>query len=395
MSAAATQVTRRARRFVVASPVFFVAATLAILADAGPRQVVPLLLHGFVFSMVFGKAYALIPSYFDTRLEPRVAPTIQFPGTVLGAVALAASHVPSASPWVGTIGALLWSGGTVLFVATITWTIRGNLTGAATGTSQANDARARLDRIANTGLPVVLAYLLAGSYTVLATRTRLPDLGVGTPGGTHLLAAGGATLLVFVIGFRLFPRFLVTTPPRGLAPLVLVTGAIAPVVLATSLYGDSLFQIGAALQATAVTGFAVAYVALFIRSDRDRIGLYGPLLGVGFGVIGVGLGVQFAFTEVSLPLIDAHRRLNLIGWLGLTIIGATYQFYPPAVGTLPGIGDRLAVASMIGIAGGLLVHLLAVAVSTPDLAIVGEFTILGGAIAYTYIIEGLLYQRRT
>lgn len=395
MSASATQVTRRARRFVIASPLFLVAASVAMLLDAPTRTVVPLLLHGFVFAMVFGKGYALVPSYFDTTLEPPVAPSVQLPGTVLGAVALAASGVPGASDWVGTAGALLWSGGTLVFVAAIGWTIRDNLTGGATGTSVANESRAGLDRLANAFLPVVLAYLFAGSYTLLATHAPIPGFGVGAAGATHLLAAGGATLLVFVIGFRLFPRFLVTEPPRGLPVLVLSTGAVAPIVLAASLYGDTLFVGGAVLQSVAVAGFAVAYLVLFVRSDRNRIGLYGPLLGVVFGVLGVGLGVQFAVVEVDFALVEVHRRLNLVGFLGLTIVGAAYQFYPPAVGTLPLVGDRLGILSMAAVAVGLTLQLLGVTVSAPVVVTVGELAVVAGAVAYAYILEGLLYQRRT
>ncbi|MFB6104601.1 MAG: hypothetical protein ABEJ57_05885 [Halobacteriaceae archaeon] len=392
VSRGSTLVTRRARRFVLASPLFLVAWALAVLVELPARTTVPLALQGFVLTMVFGKAYALVPSYFDTTLAPPWAPLLQFPLTVVGAPALAAAGLPGTPAWMGVAGATTWAAGTVVFVATIVYTIRGNPTGAATGTSDVNAARHRIDRIANVGVPVVLAYLLAGSYTLIATHATIPRFGIPAPGATHLLAAGGGALLVFAVGFRLFPRFLAAHPPRGLAPMVLAAGALAPIVIATNLYGGRLFEVGAALQALAVLGWAGSYAVLFWRSDRSRVALYGPLLGAVLGAIGVGLGLQFAYAAVSTDLIVVHRRLNLVGFLGLTIVGAAYQFYPPAVGSFPLAGNRLAAGSMAAIFLGLLTQVGA-AVGPASLSTVGEGLVVIGALAYAYLLVGLLAQR--
>lgn len=393
MSRGSAQVTRRARRFVVASPVFLVAWALAVPLELPTRTTVALALHGFVLTMVFGKAYALVPSYFDTTLSPTWAPLVQLPLTVGGAAALAVGDLATAPAWVGDLGAVAWAAGTAVFVAAILTTIRGNLTGAATGTSDANADRQRVDRIANAGVPVVLAYLLLGSYALVATRLAWPRVGVSTPGATHLLAAGGAALLVFAVGFRLFPRFLVARPPRWVAPLVLAAGAIAPAILARELYGDTLFQVGAVLQATAVLGWGTAYAVLFRRSDRSRIALYGPLAGALLGAVGVGLGLQFAVADAPIDLIAVHRRLNLVGFLGLTIVGAAYQFYPPAVGTFPAAGDRLAAGSMLAIAAGLLVQVGAAVAASAVVASLGQGIVLVGTLTYAYLLLGLLAQR--
>ncbi|MFB6228069.1 MAG: hypothetical protein ABEH88_05730 [Halobacteriales archaeon] len=58
-----------------------------------------------------------------------------------------------------------------VFVGALLWSVRGNLSGAATGTGSANADRRGVDRIANAFVPVALAYLLTGSYAMAATAS--------------------------------------------------------------------------------------------------------------------------------------------------------------------------------------------------------------------------------
>ena len=173
---------------------------------------------------------------------------------------------------VGAVGAVGWALGVGVFLVTLGWTLRDNPAGAGTGTGEANAERRPVDRFANAFVPVVLAYLALGSYQTLALRTSLPAvLGPYPPRVSHLLGAGAAVLLVFAVGFRLLPRFLVAHPSRALVAVVLPSGSVAPVLLAASLVGrGALFRAGAALEAVAVVGFALALGALFARSDRRR-----------------------------------------------------------------------------------------------------------------------------
>jgi hypothetical protein len=71
----------------------------------------------------------------------------------------------------------------------------------------------------------------------------------------------------------------------------------------------------------------------------------------------------------------AHFRLNLLGSPGLTILGAPYQFYPPAVGQFRGGSDRTAFAPLGLLAGGL-------AVQVPGLAL-GSWLALAGELLAT------------
>lgn len=388
----AATVTRRVQRLLFTGLGFLVIWQVAALAGA-PRYVqVVLGLYGFVFHVVFAKAYSLVPSYFARELAVPWAPSVQLPLSGIGVLALVA-------PWIGapasvaTVGAGLWFAGILVFVGTLAWTVRDNPMGVETGTGEAKADRRTVDRYANAFVPIVLVYLLASAYDLLASHVGAPTV-AGGPATTHLLAAGAGTLLVFAVGFRLLPRLLVASPPRALVAVVLPAGALGPVLLAMDFLGGLEFRIGAVLEAVAIVGFAVGLAVLFARSDRRRIGGYAVLAGAAAGVVGVALGLDFAFRGVSVALADAHARLNLLGFLGLTIVGVTYHMYPPGAGRFPGAGDRTALGTVILLVGGLVVEVVGVVVGIGVGVTLGRGAALVGAIGYAYLIVGLLHQQR-
>lgn len=349
-------ISRWARRFVLVAVASLVLAQLAALSGLPHRAEIVLGLYGFVLTVAFGKAYSLVPSYFDRTLAFPHAPSVHLPLHALAIGCLAVAPFAVTPGWLGALGTLAWSGGIAVLVGSIGVTIASNPLGRETGTSAANQERAWLDRLANPFMPVAMLYLLAGSYGLLAGTTPLPQLLDGSPVRlSHLFGAGFALLLLFAVGYRLLPRFLVATPPRALAVVVLPAGAIGPALLAVGYPAGVLFTLGAALEAIAVCGFAVSYGWLFVRTDRDRVGFYGPLLGVVAGLGGVALGVWFATVGFSPALVAAHWRLNVFGLLGLSIAGVLLQFYPPAVAAWPLAGDQLAFATLlvfgVGVAG--------------------------------------------
>jgi hypothetical protein len=390
VSAASTTV--RSRRFVTAGVVLFVLWQAATVAGAPRRVQVVLGLHGAILLTVFGKAHALVPSYFDRTLTPAWAPAVTVPLAVGGVLALVAG-LWADMPALAGVGAVAWALGAGGVAATLAWTVRDNLLGRETGTSDANADRRGLDRAANAVVPLVLGYLLAGAYATAAGHTPLPPLVDGyPPRATHLLAAGVGVLLVLGVGFRLFPRFLAAQPPQGVPQIALAAGAVGPALLALGVPAGPLLVAGGVLETVAVLGFATTFGTLFARSERDRVGFYGVAAGAVAGVVGVGLGLQFAVVGVDATLVAVHLRGNLLGFLGLTIVGAAYQFYPPAVGTFPGASDRTALASIALVSAGLVVEGASVAAGA-GVRTAGQFLALGGATVYAYLVLGLFRER--
>jgi hypothetical protein len=390
----AATVSRWARRYVLASAAFLLLWQVGVVAGVPRRTEVTLALFGFVLHMIFGKAYSLVPSYFDRELAFPRAPAVGFPLAVAGTAGLAAASLGGGPAWLAPLGATLWGLGVAVFVGTLAWTVRDNLTGGATGTGEANADRRPTDRLANAFVPVAGLYLVAGTYGTLALHTGLPLLIDGyAPRLTHLLAAGTAALLIFALGFRLLPRFLVASVPRPLVAVVLVAGAVAPWLLAVRLGIGVWFRVGALLEALAVIGFAAGCWLLFARSDRRRVGFYGVLAGTASGVVGVALGLAFAFGHGSADLVVAHRRLNLLGFVGFTIVGLAYQFYPPAVGALPGSSDRTALISIATLVLGLLGQVVGLAAARPLVTTVGAVVALAGALLYAYLLGSVFRAR--
>jgi hypothetical protein len=391
---AAASISRWARRYLLTGIAFLFASQVAAVATSDSHLPVRLGLLGFVCLVAFGKAYSLLPSYFDRTLAWPRAPAVHLPLAVLGVLGLGLARV-SVLPTrlLVTVGAVAWAAGVAVFLGTLVATVRDNPLGAETGTSDANEQRRGPDRLANAFMPVALAYLAAGSYELLAGAVGLPTLlGGAWVRAAHLLAAGFAAMLIFSVGFRLLPRFLVVDSPERLPLLVLPAGAIGPVLIAAGLYSGPLFVAGAVLEALAVVGFAAAYGSMFVRSERRRVGFWGPLLGALAGVLGVGLGLQFALDALQADLALLHRTLNVFGFLGLTIVGLLYQFYPPAVGDWPGAGDRLALATIAFLGGGVLLAGLGQLAGRP-VGLFGTLLIALAALGIGYLLAAAMATR--
>lgn len=382
-----------ARRFLIASVFFLLCWQVGILVGISRQTSVVLGLYGFVFHTIFGKAYSLVPTYFNRSLTVRWAPGVQLTLTTLGVILLAYASSAGRSPLVGSVGAVSWIVGILVFLISIGWSIRTNLTGRETATGTPNASRAAVDRVANGFMLVAIAYLAVGSYGTLAIYTGLPAFGLSFPRVTHLLGAGAAAGLLFAVGFRLLPRFLVADPPRWLVAIVLPTGAIGPAILATNLGIAPWFQIGALLEVIAVIGFTATYLTLLHQSERHRIGFYGVLVGVISGTLGVSIGLSFAFNSLTAALVTAHLRANLLGFLGTSIVGVVFQFYPPAVGSFRGASDRTGALAIGCLGGGLFTEIVGLVAGVTAIITIGEVVALCGASLYTYLLLGLFRER--
>jgi hypothetical protein len=152
---------------------------------------------------------------------------------------------------------------------------------------------------------------------------------------------------------------------------------------------------GAGLEFVAILGFAVAYSATFWRSDRRRIGLYGPLIGILLALTAAVLAVLVVTGLGSRGLIPIHRRFMLIGFLGTTIAGTAIQFYPPAVGSLWLSTDRTAAVALAAIGGGTAVNGAGLSLDSQLLAMSGGAVTVIGATLIPLLVGATLLERRT
>lgn len=389
----AERTSRWSRRFVLTGAVFLVVWHVVLLLENAPAAVLVFGLLGFVFHTIFGKAYSLIPTYFDRDLATTRFLPVHY-GLVVAGTVLLGGDVLADQKVLSHVGIILWTAGVAVFLGTIAWTIHDNLTGRETATGTEKQARRFVDRVANGFMPIALLYLAVGTVALFGQVTETWTLFDGMRAQvTHLLAAGTGALLVFSIGFRLLPRFLAAKPPRILVVVVLGTGAIAPLMLTLGLTDRTLLQTGAILQTVAIAGFAIAFWWLYYQSDRRRVGFYGVLACTVAGLLGVSLGAHFAFDGIDSTMLVAHQRLNVLGFLGLAIVGVSYQFYPPNVGTMPGVGDRLALGIIGVLFGGLLLEVAGLLMDHSGVVTASRVLVLVGALAHVYLLLSLFHER--
>lgn len=353
------------------------------------RSVVTLAVLGFVCHLVFGKAYLLVPSYYQRVHPPSRVPGVHLALTGAGALLLAAGPLAGVPDAAADWGALAWAAGVAAFLGSLARSLRGAL--AATGLL--GDAATASERAAMAVLPVPFAYLAAGAYGTVALHWPVPLAAAATPARvTHLYAAGLAALLVFALGVRLLPRFLDAEPTPLLTVPTLAAGAVGPGLLAASLWEGALFRVAAALETVAVTGFALQTAVVCARSDRRTVGLYGVLAGALVGVAGVVTAAGVAAGWVSPALVAAHASLALGGFLAVTALGFLVQFYPPAGGEGSTGANALTGAMLAAFGGGVALEAVGSVAAGPgggEVAAGGTLVSLAGAVG----IAGLVATR--
>ena len=222
---------------------------------------------------------------------------------------------------------------------------------------------------------VVAAYLLAAAVVVTAHRV------VPVPEwlALHLLVLGAATNAVFVWS-RFFAQALLNARPGSERPAhlrlgVLNIGVVAVLSGITSGLAP-LAVAGAALVVSAV----LAHVASLLAMARSSP-LAGPLAVVAWYYVAAGsalaaggaLGGVLAAGSVRSPSLDAalvlaHAEVNLLGWLGLAIIGTQFMLWPMVLRTrMSDDAPRVARRVLVLAAGGLAVTAAAL-LASPYLA---------------------------
>jgi nitrite reductase (NO-forming) len=241
---------------------------------------------------------------------------------------------------------------------------------------------------------VVAAYLLAAAVVVAAHRL------VPVPQwlALHLLVLGAATNAVFVWS-RFFAEALLHARPGSARPavarLVILNTGVAAVLAGVSGGLAPLAVAGAVLVVSAVLAHAASLLAMTRSSP-----LAGPLAIVAWYYIAAGaalavggtLGAVLAADSPRSPAVDtalvlAHAQVNLLGWLGLAIIGTQFTLWPMVLRTrISGDAPRAA-RHVLGLAAGGLAVTVAALLASPYLggarwlAAAGMAAYLAGAAA--------------
>lgn len=186
---------------------------------------------------------------------------------------------------------------------------------------------------------VILAYLLAGGATLLA-GWRIPDSGWLA---LHLVLLGAVTNAI-VVWSEHFAAALLHARPVGnrvaLARMGALNLGVLVVLAGVHRSQPALVATGAGLLGVVVVAHALTLVGWLRRGLAARLGdtawFYVAAGGALLGGIGLGLvlssghvGSADAYRAVRL----AHAHLNLLGWIGLTVIGTLFTLWPTVLRT--------------------------------------------------------------
>ena len=297
----------------------------------------------------------------------------------------------------GTAGRALWALGCAVLVGALGWSVRDNLTGSRAATGEAKADRRRVDRFASAFVPVALAYLVAGAVLPVVAAVGAPTGPLPPPGRrTRTCWPPGPPRSCFWRSASGCSRGSSWSPLAARSS----PSSSRPARSGRSCWPRSSAAVrgsapGAPPRRSRWSGSRPRTSTCIARSDRRRVGLYGLLVAALAAVAVAGLGLYTAATGVTVGVADAHGRVALLGFLGTAVAGVSYQFYPPAVASLPGVDDRTAGAALtllavsVGLESGGLVAGVDPAVAA------GRVAALAGALVHAAVILAVFRARRS
>lgn len=326
------------RRFLTAALAHLAASGVALALGPGVGALtlrwnflVWLLLIGFLGFTTSGFALHLFPT-ISRRPQPTTwvaegAFLLAEGGLLIGAAGLSEATSPPLPGWVFSLGALLFlcSVGTIagLFAREL---IAPRLTSPGPAT-RPGDAMT---------VPLFLASWLsavgAGGLFAVSGLAGGPGFGWWLA-AVHLFVLGHAILLILAVGLRLVPRSLdadVSRPVVYLVGSLAIAGALlvplGMLALSPSSAADLLFF------AAPEAAFAILFVGVLIvlvsraRTSRADVGL--QLMSAALLLFGGAIGLWMISESNYAPMV-AHALVNVLGFVGLTILFTSFRMIAP------------------------------------------------------------------
>lgn len=330
----------------------FIVAAVIELASAPPTTdgllaAAPMLaMGGFTIAVVGASRFLLSGMAGRALVGPSWLPWAALALLVLGA--LAARAADGDGGLVARGGTLAWSGALLVHLVVVARSARTpRLRGAPTPKGwRSGEPIVRALQAASLAYGAVAALAMPASYMT----------GVPRPVAFHLLVTGFVIVTMIAILAHAMPRFTgvaMPAPALGALAALVVPG---PALLAAGIAsGGAVFVVGASVEGAGLGLFAVAALASLAVSRRQRLPFGAYAAGSVALVAGVTLGIRFAIDPAARMLAPVHGALNVLGFIGLFIVGCSTDFYGP--GIVPGARAlRWGVATTLALGvGGLVV----------------------------------------
>lgn len=381
---------------------------LAVLGGTGWTLYLPAL--GFIGLMIMGMAQQFIPLYSGRELWSGHGALLQIVVSIAGVVLVLADNL-----YLEALGLLFWLAGSILFLLWILLTIRSpKLPVHPQGKHPEFHAMDAL------GIPMTSAavlYLIAASAGFLFAAHGNPLYVAAFTENWfsffHLFTLGFIVLMIFGVGFHLFPRFTDTVPNLKVAKVITAMALPGPALVALTMpFLDSttiefVFGIFAVFEALAAILFAILVLDMWNRSEHRRpASAFNAAAGLWL-ILGVTLASWFGIAPgMSLEWVPVHGWINLFGFAGFEIFGVTHEVLPPFTSMGLKVSRRvtridfvLANAGLAAVVLGDSVSLLGSPASGDGLAFAGFTLLLAMVLLYaagtSYALFGIVHRRPT
>jgi hypothetical protein len=287
---------------------------------------------GFIGLMVMGMAQQFIPLYSGRELWSGRGAFLQVAVSIVGVALLLAD------PRLEPLGLALWLLGTILFLLWILLTLRSERLPV-----RPQGKHPEFHTMDMLGIPMTSAavlYLIAASVGfLLASPSGGPLVSFAADhwfSFFHLYTLGFIALMVFGVGFHLFPRFTDTVPNLRAAKVIMAMAVPGPALVASTMpfldvpSGEFVFAVSALFEAAAAVLFAILVLDLWNRSAQRRpASAFNATAGLWL-ILGVTLASLFGLApESTLQWVPVHGWVNLFGFAGFEIFGVTHEVLPP------------------------------------------------------------------
>lgn len=362
---------------------------------------------GFIGLMIMGMAQQFIPLYSGRELWSGRGALLQVSVSIAGVALLLID--PALEP----VGLALWLLGTILFLLWILLTLRSQKLPVR---PQGKHPEFRAMDVL--GIPMTSAavlYLIAASVGFLlaspSNAALVPFAADHWFSFFHLYTLGFIALMVFGVGFHLFPRFTDTVPNLRVAKTITAMAVPGPALVALTLpFLDTpslefVFTLSAVFEAIAAVLFAVLVLDLWNRSEHRRpASAFNAAAGLWL-ILGVTFASLFGIApDATLQWVPAHGWINLLGFAGFEIFGVTHEVLPPFTSMGLKVSRRVTRVDFALGNGGLAAVVLSYAASVfayPELsfllAAVGFSVLLALALLYasgtSYALFGIVHKK--
>lgn len=201
----------------------------------------------------------------------------------------------------------------------------------------------------------------------------------------HSLAIGWLSTTIMGASQQLIPTVLGgRLLSHRLAPLQLALHSVGLALFVSGLYrwNTGLAAIAGGLLVTSFTLYLLNAGTGLLRAERGGVLRNYLVTSASFLVVAMGLGftwmlaLHFGWLAVSLGRVAAHAHLAMVGWVGITIMGASYQLVPMfSIAREPGVK---APALALGLTSAALIAFASTMLTDPPAMVrIGLATALG------------------